>query len=260
MSASGWLGRSIDPRIGGIVANYRDVTERKDYEQRKDDFISIAAHELRAPLTSVQGFAEVLARRAAREGHAELVKIVAKLTQQVSRMTTLVQELLDVSRLQSGNTVFDLQPVALDALVTEIVAKMQPLALGHRLAIAEMEPVIVMADAPKTAQVLRNLLVNAIKYSPEADRVIVRVTHDDSVGRVRIQDFGVGIPVEEQERVFGRLQATRDRFPGLGLGLYITKGLVEGQGGTIAVESRPGAGSTFTVTLPLWEEERLLAT
>ena len=115
------------------------------------------------------------------------------------------------------------------------------------------------ADAPKTAQVVRNLLVNAIKYSPEADRVIVRVTHDDSVGRVWVQDFGVGIPVEEQERVFerfGRVQATRGRFPGLGLGLYITKGLVEGQGGTIAVESRPHAGATFSFTLPLWDEER----
>jgi signal transduction histidine kinase len=248
-----------DPRIGGIVANYRDSTERKDYEQRKDDFISIAAHELRTPLTSVQGFAEVLARRAARGGHADLIDIVSKLAQQVSRLTTLVQELLDVSRLQTGNLVFDLQPVALNALVHDVVAEIQPLAPDHCLVIAETEPVIVRADAPKTAQVVRNLLVNAIKYSPEADRVIVRVTHDDSVGRVWVQDFGVGIPVEEQERVFerfGRVQATRGRFPGLGLGLYITKGLVEGQGGTIAVESRPHAGATFSFTLPLWDEER----
>ena len=118
---------------------------------------------------------------------------------------------------------------------------------------------IVRADALKTAQVLRNLLLNAIKYSPDADRVIVRITHEDGVGRVRIQDFGVGIPVEEQERVFerfGRVQATRGRFPGLGLGLYLTKGLVEGQGGTVGVESRPGAGSTFSFTLPLWDEGR----
>ncbi|HKO24343.1 MAG TPA: ATP-binding protein, partial [Chloroflexota bacterium] len=252
-----------DPRIGGIILNSRDITERKEYEQRRDDFISIAAHELRAPLTSVQGFAELLARRVAREGHPELVEIVAKMTQQVSRMTTLVQELLDVSRLQTGNLVFDLQPVALNALVHDIVQEIQPLAPDHRLVIAEGEPVIVRADALKTAQVVRNLLLNAIKYSPDADRVIVRITHEDSVGRVRIQDFGVGIPVEEQERVFerfGRVQATRDRFPGLGLGLYITKGLVEGQGGTIRVESRPGTGSTFSFTLPLWDEERLLAT
>src|SRR5919199_3149716 len=155
-----------DPRIGGIVANYRDVTERKAYEQRKDDFISIAAHELRTPLTSVQGFAEVLGRRAAGGGHAELVAIVSKLRQQVSRLNTLVQELLDVSRLQSGNTVFDLQPVALNVLVHDVVAEIQPLAPDHGLVITETEPVIVRADAPKTAQVVRNLLLNAIKYSP----------------------------------------------------------------------------------------------
>jgi PAS domain S-box-containing protein len=252
-----------DPRIGGIIVNSRDITERKDYEQRQDDFIRIAAHELRAPLTSVQGFAQILARRAARAGHPDLVQIVSKITEAVSRMDTLVQELLDVSRVQTGNLVFDRQPVALSALASDIVAEIQPLAADHRLVIAEAEPVVVMADALKTTQVLRNLLLNAIKYSPDADRVIVRVSREDSVGRVRIQDFGVGIPVEEQERVFerfGRVQATRGRFPGLGLGLYITKGLVEGQGGTIGVESRPGAGSTFSVTLPLWDEERLLAT
>jgi signal transduction histidine kinase len=248
-----------DPRIGGIIVNSRDITERKDYEQRKDDFISIAAHELRAPLTGVQGFAQVLAQRTARAGRPDLVEIVSKITQQVSRMNTLVQELLDVSRLQTGNLVFDLQPVALNAVVHDIVEEIQPLAPRHRLVIAEMEPVIVRADALKTAQVLRNLLLNAIKYSPDADRVIVRITQEDRVGRVRIQDFGVGIPVEEQERVFerfGRVQATRCQFPGLGLGLYITKGLVEGQGGTIEVESRPGAGSTFSFTLPLWDEGR----
>ena len=248
-----------DPRIGGIIVNSRDITERKDYEQRKDDFISIAAHELRAPLTGVQGFAQVLAQRTARAGRPDLVEIVSKITQQVSRMNTLVQELLDVSRLQTGNLDFDLQPVALNAVVHDIVEEIQPLAPRHRLVIAEMEPVIVRADALKTAQVLRNLLLNAIKYSPDADRVIVRITHEDRAGRVRIQDFGVGIPVEEQERVFerfGRVQATRCQFPGLGLGLYITKGLVEGQGGTIGVESRPEAGSTFSFTLPLWDERR----
>ena len=248
-----------DPRIGGIIVNSRDITERKDYEQRKDDFISIAAHELRAPLTSVQGFAQVLAQRTARAGRPDLVEIVSKITQQVSRMNTLVQELLDVSRLQTGNLDFDLQPVALNAVVNDIVEEIQPLAPGHRLVIAEMEPVIVRADALKTAQVVRNLLLNAIKYSPDADRVIVRITQEDRAGRVRIQDFGVGIPLEEQECVFerfGRAQATHDRFPGLGLGLYITKGLVEGQGGTIGVESRPGAGSTFSFTLPLWDEGR----
>jgi signal transduction histidine kinase len=143
--------------------------------------------------------------------------------------------------------------------VNDIVEEIRPLASGRRLVIAEPEPVIVRADALKTAQVLRNLLLNAIKYSPDADRVIVRITHEDGVGRVRIQDFGVGIPVEEQECVFerfGRVQATRCQFPGLGLDLYITKGLVEGQGGTIGGESRPGAGSTFSFTLPLWDEGR----
>jgi signal transduction histidine kinase len=163
------------------------------------------------------------------------------------------------SRLQTGNLVFDRQPVALNALVNDIVEEIQPLAARHRLVIAETEPVIVTADPLKTAQVLRNLLLNAIKYSPDADRVIVRITQEDRAGRVRIQDFGVGIPFEDQERVFerfGRVQTARGQFPGLGLGLYITKGLVEGQGGTIGGESRPGAGSTFSFTLPLWDEGR----
>jgi signal transduction histidine kinase len=143
--------------------------------------------------------------------------------------------------------------------VNDIVEEIQPLAARHRLVIAETEPVIVTADPLKTAQVLRNLLLNAIKYSPDADRVIVRITQEDRAGRVRIQDFGVGIPFEDQERVFerfGRVQTARGQFPGLGLGLYITKGLVEGQGGTIGGESRPGAGSTFSFTLPLWDEGR----
>jgi PAS domain S-box-containing protein len=247
-----------DPRIGGIIANSRDITARKAYEERKDEFISIAAHELRSPLTALLGFTELLGRRAERDGNPAYSQSVARIAQQADRLSTLVQELLDVSRLQTGNLAFYLQPVVLNTLISEFLAEVRHEAPRHRLVLEQMDAVIVRADAHKTTQVLRNLLLNAIKYSPAADRVIIRVTREGDVGRVSVQDFGVGIPVEEQDRVFERfvrVQATRDRFPGLGLGLYIAKGIVEGQEGTIAVESCPGVGSTFSVTLPLWDAE-----
>lgn len=248
--------RDAAGEIVGAVVSFNDITPLKQLEQMKDEFISIAAHELRTPLTAIKGYTDLLDRRmsiqAGRDRDRQSLAIIRR---QTDRLTSLVNEMLDVSRIEAGRLLLNYEHFDLTVLVQEVVTNLRPSTDAHRFTI-EAEPGIeIEADATRVEQVLINLISNAITYSPEGGDVAVRVWRDGGTAKIAVRDTGVGIAPDELPHLFERFyrapRAGVMRSGGMGLGLYISNEIVHRHGGTIAVESAEGAGSTFTVTLPL---------
>jgi PAS domain S-box-containing protein len=251
----------------GTVA---DITERKlASEERerllgelagavraRDEFLSVASHELKTPLTPLNLKLQVLARAAGTKSVTpeRLLADIEVMRRQVKRLADLVNDLLDVSRISTGRLVLNLEQVDLSAVVREVAAQFEPQAVkaGCRLELQVEERVVGHWDRLRLEQVVVNLLSNAIKYGAGGP-VQVRVETDDERARLLVRDEGIGIEPEHLERIFGKFErAVSERhYGGLGLGLYITKQVVEVMGGTVSAESRPGQGASFHVELPL---------
>jgi PAS domain S-box-containing protein len=252
---------SISPvrdRMGNIIGAAkiaRDITERLELERRKDEFISTASHELKTPITTLKGFTDLLLRKFKRQGMQEEVPILTRMDAQIKRLTRLIDELLDASKAQAGQLVYEEEPVDLAALLQETVEVLQPTSPTHTLIVRETTHAMVMGDKDRLGQVLTNLISNAIKYSPQANQVDLAIMTSDKTVALRIRDDGVGIPKAHQKYIFDRFYRARDShskaFPGLGMGLYIAHEIVKRHGGEITVESEEGKGSTFVVSLPL---------
>ncbi len=243
-----------EPSIAGIIGNYRDVTERERLERQKDDFIAIASHELKTPVTSLKAFTQVLQRRAHRGGDTESGELLGRMDGQLDRLTRLISDLLDVTKIESGKLRLQPAPFNFDALVQETIEAMRFTSERHEIKLLGASGRYVEADRERIGQVLVNLISNAIKYSPQAEEVRVRVWADEGSVSVSVQDFGLGIPKDLQERVFERFFRIEgpeyNSISGLGLGLFITAELIQRSGGRIRVQSVKGQGSTFTVALP----------
>ena len=264
-----YFAQELARRIASALDNvhlYRqaqaEIRERKNAEEalreseaRKDEFISMASHELKTPLTSLKGFTNLLQRRLTKQGDMQALHFLARMEEQLDKLTKLVSELLDVTKMQTGKLEFREEPFFLNELVRETLENLQGTTETHHLQLEEVTDVQVPGDKDRLGQVLINLLTNAIKYSPEADTVIVRVSADEHNAIVSVQDFGIGIAETHQEKIFERFYQVNDdtekTFPGLGIGLYISSQIVRGHHGRLWVESVKGAGATFYVSLPL---------
>ena len=237
-----------------------DITERVQAEQRKDAFISIASHELKTPVTSLKGFAHVLERRLRAQGDEQGLVYLAKMDRQLNKLTKLISELLDISRMQVDKLILQQEAFDLSSLVQEIVENLQLTTRTHQLCFEDTEPVLVVGDRERIGQVLINLVTNAIKYSPQADKVIIRIARDQSHALLSVQDFGIGIAKEHHQHIFERFYQVTDpggqTYPGLGIGLYIASDIISRHGGHIWLESTEGKGSTFSISLPLSEEAK----
>jgi PAS domain S-box-containing protein len=245
--------------ITGAVAVFRDITEMKQLDQMKDEFISIAAHELRTPLTAIKGYAELLDRRlSAQDGREADRKSLGIIRKQTERLSGLVNEMLDVSRIEGGRLELNSEPFDLTALVGEVVNNLRVSTTTHILSLAAEPAIAVFGDTARIEQVLINLISNAITYSPEGGEIGVRAWTEGGCALVSVSDQGVGIAPEELSHLFDRFYRAPSagvmRSGGMGLGLYICQEIVTRHGGTIRVESSQGAGSIFTFTLPLIEE------
>lgn len=233
----------------------RDITERRMLERQKDAFIGIAAHELRTPVTGIKAYTQLLARRLRQTGDDAVLEILDKLDVQADRLTGLIGDLLDATRLQSGTLPFRPAPFDLPELLAEVIDETQRTTTQHRIVADPVAPITLVADRERIGQVVMNLLTNAIKYSPQADRIEVRAEREGEHVVVSVRDFGIGIPVEERQRIFDRFyratSADRAGYPGLGLGLYISAEFVTRHGGRIWVESDEGQGTTVAFSLPL---------
>jgi signal transduction histidine kinase len=220
----------------------------------RDDFIAVASHELKTPVTSMKIYADALRRQAVRRGDEQAERSLVKINEQIDRLTTLIGDLLDVSKIESGRLAFDLAPFDLDALVAEIIDGVQQTAERHRIECTGTIGRSIRGDRERLAQVFTNLLTNAVKYSPGADRVLVRLAATETGAVIEVQDFGIGIDREHHRRIFDRFYRVSSpdekTFPGLGVGLYVTSEIVRRHDGAITVRSEKGRGSTFRVMLP----------
>jgi two-component system phosphate regulon sensor histidine kinase PhoR len=252
MHASGFP--KANPR-SGTVAVFHDVSELRRVDEVRRDFIANASHELRTPLTSIQGFADTL--RSSQVGPEQQAQYLEVIVRNAQRMSSLIDDLLTLSRLESGPSRLDRVPVDVRRVVETVVAD-----FGPRYEEAEIELVlheepvpICSTDQDAVEQVLSNLLSNAVRYSNAGSRVDVFVREAEGHIEIRVEDTGIGIPAEDLERIFERfyrVDTSRSRALGsTGLGLSIVKHLVRSLGGEIRVESQPGRGSKFAFTLPL---------
>ena len=250
--------RPVFDEHGGVlfvVTIIHDLTERMLTERRKDEFISMTSHELKTPITSLKGFTNVLQRRLLKQGDEQTLHYLSRMDVQLNKLTKLVSDLLDMSRMQSGKLDLQIELFDLDTFIQETVENFQAATLTHQILVEGRAEVQIEGDKDRLGQVLINLLTNAVKYSPQADKVIVRVWRDTDGAIISVQDFGIGIAEAHHQKIFERFYQVTDpeekTYPGLGIGLHISHEIVGRHSGRIWVESSKGAGASFFVSLPL---------
>ena len=244
-----------DGSIGLAVAVLRDVSELRRLERLRDEFLATAAHELKTPVTALKGYVQLLRRWAPEERQPREREALVVLDRQCDRIARVVDEILQVSRLQAGSLTMRPEPFDLGELAERQVARMQAVAEGHRLRLERRGRAPVVADRDRIGQVLVNLLDNAVRFSPAGSEVRITVEVVGPEARVEIADRGAGIPAEWRPEVFERFfRAHGDQgaqyLAGLGIGLHLSREIVERQGGRIGFESEEGRGSTFFFSLP----------
>lgn len=256
--------REQDGAITGVVHSFRDITERKNTERLRDELLSIATHELRTPITSVKGYAQLLLRRLGNTPEvANERRPLEIIDRQLDRMIGLINELLEMSRLQTGRLQLDLHLVDLQELATDVIDRLQVTTNCHTFHVAGTGSKFVLADRFRIDQVLTNMVSNAIRYSPEGGDIDLRVEYLGDEVAVSVTDHGMGIPEEEQGRIFDQFYQVRSGQraggSGMGLGLYISEQIVRLHGGKIGVKSQPGQGSTFYFAIPIGQATSTIA-
>lgn len=232
------------------VAVLRDVSPARRLDEARDEFLAAAAHEFKTPLAVIKAYAQLMARREPAEAQA-----LAVIQRQVDRLSRLVQHLLDTSRLRLDSGEETHERFDLAALAGEVVDRMRPIAPRHRLELASPGPAPVLADRERIARVITNLVENGVRFSPGGGAVETRIEIGRGQATLSVRDRGLGIPRERQARVFERYYrahaGTPDDPGGLGLGLDVSREIVQRHGGRMWFESRAGEGSTFHFSLPL---------
>ncbi|MDQ3778590.1 MAG: ATP-binding protein, partial [Actinomycetota bacterium] len=241
--------------VAGRIYAFRDVSSDRLVEELKSGFVSTVSHELRAPLTSIYGFAETLLREDVAFGERERRTFLGYIASEAQRLTGIVDALLSVARLEAGDLQVQLAPTDLRDVVSDVVSGAErDLADGLRFVVdVPEEPLAAAADREKVRQILANLVDNAIKFSPAGGTVTIAARRTRDGVQVRVVDEGAGIPPSEQERIFRKFYRAdaRGREPaGTGLGLFIARGLASAMGGRLWVDSQPGRGGCFVFELP----------
>jgi PAS domain S-box-containing protein len=240
------------------IAVVRDASEETRAEQIKRDFVSMVSHELRTPLTPLKGFLMSLVEGTVEDSPERRQEYYRIMLRQAQRLERTVSDMLDVSQIEAGGLVVDLQPVPLDHVLGRLVKEFREQHPERRVAIGEIgRPAIVLADPFRVEQVVLNLLSNADKYTDPDLPITVGAMRNGHTVTISVWDRGQGIPPEHIERIFDRFYRVKDesgqRLPGTGLGLYIARTLVEAMAGRIWVESEVGVGTTFSFSLPIVE-------
>jgi PAS domain S-box-containing protein len=246
-----------DPQdnIIGVSAIVRNITEQKEQEKLKDEFISMASHELKTPITSMKMFLDILHNNLSKNSNVEALGYVKRIKDQANKIRDLVNDLLDISRIETGKLQFNKEHFFLEEILFDTIEGIQPAVARHELDFIHEDKLPVYGDRFRIYQVITNLLTNAVKYSPKKDRIIIKAKKNCNNAIVSVQDFGVGIPKDKHEKIFEKLYQVTDpdvkTFPGLGMGLYISNEIVKRHKGRMWVKSEKGKGSTFYFSLPL---------
>lgn len=239
--------------IGAAVVA-RDITKEREFEKQKDTLIGIASHELKTPVTTIKGYAQILSSYLRNSIDRKPLEYLAKLEGQVDRITTLINDLLDVSKIEAGKLELITEKFDVTALAKEIAEDMQQ-TTDQKIVFEGSSAIVVFADKHRISQVVINLISNAIKFSPENGKIIVAVKGSPTEVEVCVKDQGIGIQKKDLKKVFTRFfqadSSMRKSNSGLGLGLYICHEIVSRHEGKIWVDSGKGKGSAFTFSLPL---------
>ncbi len=235
----------------------------KELEKRRSEFISMVVHELKTPLTSLKGYAQLMHKRFALAGDEQLARLAERMDMQVNKLNELISDFQDMTRIEAGRLQFRESYFSFDELVEEIVEDLQLTSQQQQLVREGKAEKMIWGDRMRLGQVITNLLTNAMKYAPASNRIVVRTRADADTITLHVQDFGPGIPAELRTKIFDpfyRIEGTEMRaVPGLGLGLYIAAEIVKRHQGSIWVESEDGQGATFSFTLPLNRKQTMVS-
>ncbi len=254
-----------DNRFYGTVSIFRDITRDVEVDKLKSEFVSTVSHELRTPMTSIKGYADLMLMGAAGSMSDPQSQYLQVIKNNADRLHMLVNDLLDISRIETGKTGLDLRPLDIPQIVGQVVnghlnGRIQHESRTLQVTI-EMAPSLplVNADHARITQVLTNLLDNALNYTPDDGQITVKAEATHSYVHISVQDSGIGIAKENLDKIFDRFYRAEDsnvqRIPGTGLGLAIVRSLIEMHGGRLKVESTMGIGSTFMFNLPVVIED-----
>jgi len=238
-------------RLSGVL---QDVTELKQDEQRKNDFIGMVSHELKTPLTSLNAYIQILQSKAKKTEDGFTITALEKAYNQGKKMTAMINGFLNVSRLEAGQIHIDKQQFDMALLVKEVEEESTVTITTHEIVFAPVEETFVNADRDKIGQVVNNFISNAVKYSPPGSTIHVACISVNNTVQVCIQDEGMGIKPEDKEKIFDRYYRVKDQpltIAGFGIGLYVSAEIIQRHNGKIWVNSTVGKGSTFCFNLPL---------
>ncbi len=241
---------------------YEDVTVQKEIENRKDDFINMASHELKTPITSIKLYTDSLYSNLRKTLDSKNLKSLKSIRYQTEQLQNLVYDLLDVSKIQTGKLNFEKIKFNLRDLISDAVSEIQKTTQKHKIVFkGKSRRIYVMADKFRIYQVITNILTNAVKYSPDGGNILVRLKIINGKTEVSVEDTGIGIDRDKQSKIFDKLYQVSDpkekTFPGLGMGLYISKEIIKKHKGKIWVTSKKNKGSTFFFSLPVDKQKKL---
>jgi two-component system CheB/CheR fusion protein len=238
----------------GYIGTCVDVHDRIDLERQKDDFMGIASHELKTPVTSIKAYAQILQEKFRKANDTASAGMLGRLDMQIDKLTNLINTLLDVARIQSGQMDYDEEYFDINTFIHEIKEEIQQANPEHQIITTLKANGEVFADRARIGQVLNNLISNAVKYSPDNNKILIETELTKGEFIFSVRDYGVGVPIDQQDKIFQRFyrvsESAGNRVPGLGLGLFISAQIVKQQGGKIWLESEPGKGSQFSFSLP----------
>jgi PAS domain S-box-containing protein len=251
---SGIMRPIYENNLTGYVKIARDVTEQKLLEQQREDFISIASHELRTPVTSIKAYTELLQESCDTGDYASGAELLKKLNVQVDRFIEMIHSLLDTTRITEGQLFLSPEEVDLNQLIANKIEDLQFTTANHHLKFFKDGSTFIKADKKRIEEVLTNLISNAIKYSPNGGDIIITAEKKQDSVEVSIKDNGIGIAEHEQAKLFGRFFRVKnpqiETYPGMGLGLYIASAIIKQHNGKMWVTSKLHEGSAFHFTLP----------
>ncbi|WP_051189335.1 sensor histidine kinase [Daejeonella oryzae] len=236
-----------------IIRQQAALMQSKILDEKKDEFLSMASHELKTPLTSLKAYIQLLEKSVV-SGNALPVQFLGKASHYIRRLENLIADLLDVSKIKADKMIYNFEEFSFSELLSECVESVQHATESHRIEIEESAEVNCFGDKMRIEQVIHNILTNAVKYSPDADLVILKSKIIENRLLVSITDFGIGIDNKNLNNLFKRFYRVENsdmKFQGLGIGLFISSEILDRHQGEIWVESEPGQGSTFFFSLPV---------
>lgn len=252
--------RNDDGKIQQWIGTSTNIEDMKVQEQHKDFFISMASHELKTPITSMKGYVQILQSMYENSEDEFLKKSLERVHIQIEKLTTIIGDLLDLSKIRKGSLTLDKQNFEINLLIREVVEEIEVIYSTHKIIFHHTGDLYVHADRERVAQVLINLVTNAIKYSPKQGNITITSQINQKTVMISVKDEGIGIEKNFQRKIFERFYRVEGKnektFPGFGIGLFIASEIIRRHKGNIGVESEPGEGSRFYFSLPLAKKTR----